>query len=348
MTKRIYIYVANSADKVISQYWLDTNKDELRLISETPAELRVMPMLISPDQAYLYAAIRSEPFKLVSYRIDASSGALSKQAEVMSSYSMANIGMDRSGRFLLSCSYGDDLVGVNPIRQNGLVGEMQQVVQTQRHAHAVHASPDNSFVFVSCLGDDQIMQYRFDHKTGKLTANNPASVATTMGSGPRHFSFSPCGDYLYVLGETSGSVATYSYDSVTGLLTFLAETTGLPLSLFEPVAEGQRRIWATDIHLSPDGRFLYLSEVTKSIVTVLSIDSNNGLPSYQGYVEVESHPRGFNLTKDGKYLIVAGTQDTHIGLYQLESETGFPVRVNQASTAQGANWVEVVELSGCS
>lgn len=345
MKNRAYIYVANSTGEVISQYWLDNKKDKLILLDETRAELRVMPMVISADQCHLYAAIRSEPFKLVCYRIDPLSGALSKKAEVGSAYSMANINLDQSGRFLLSCSYGDDVVGVNPINQDEQLGGVQQVVQTARHAHAVHASPDNAFVFVSCLGDDKIMQYQFDNQTGTLTPNTPVTVAAPAGSGPRHFLFSPSGEYVYVLGETTGNVACYHYNSATGLLELLAEVPALPWSKFEGIAvENKRKIWATDIHISPDGRFLYLSEVTKSIVSVLAINVNNGLPSYQGYVEVENHPRGFNLTKDGKYLIVAGTQDEHIGLYKLDCKTGFPVKVSQALTAQGANWVEVVEF----
>ena len=45
--------------------------------------------------------------------------------------------------------------------------------QESPHAHWIQVSPDNRFVFVSDLGLDAILSYRFDATKGTLTPNDP-------------------------------------------------------------------------------------------------------------------------------------------------------------------------------
>ena len=77
-------------------------------------------------------------------------------------------------------------MGVNPIGKDGKVGEPIQVIPTARNAHSIRTDNTNRFVFVPHLGTDQIFQFVFDKKSGKLTANTPAAVQIKQGTGPRH------------------------------------------------------------------------------------------------------------------------------------------------------------------
>ena len=117
--------------------------------------------------------MRSKPFEAYSYGIDRSSGALSLVGKGPLAESYPYITIDRSGRFLLSASYGANQVGVNPIGSDGRVGEPLQVIATARNAHAIRTDNTNRFVFVPHLGTDQLFQFLFDEKSGKLTANTP-------------------------------------------------------------------------------------------------------------------------------------------------------------------------------
>src|SRR5206468_819665 len=146
----------------------------------------VMPMAVSPDKRYLIAAVRSKPFEAYTYAIDKASGALKLVGKGPLAESYPYIAIDGTGRFLLGASYGANQVGVNPIGKDGKVGEPIQVIHTARNAHSIRTDNTNRFVFVPHLGTDQIFQFVFDKKSGKLTANTPPTVQMKQGTGPRH------------------------------------------------------------------------------------------------------------------------------------------------------------------
>src|SRR5262249_11991375 len=129
-----------------------------------------VPMTVSPDKRFLIAAVRSKPFQAYSYSIDKSSGALNLVGTGTLAESYPYIALDRSGRFLLGASYGANQVGVNPVGADGRVGEPLQVIPTARNAHSIRTENTNRFVFVPHLGTDQVFQFLFDEKSGRLSA----------------------------------------------------------------------------------------------------------------------------------------------------------------------------------
>src|SRR6478609_8759851 len=188
----------------------------------------VMPMVVSPDKRFLIAAVRSKPFQAYSYSIDKSSGALNLVGTGTLAESYPYIALDRSGRFLLGASYGAHQVGVNPIGPDGKVGEPLQVMPTARNAHSIRTDNTNRFVFVPHLGTDQVFQFLFDEKSGKLTANTPPLLQLKAGSGPRHLQFSRDNRFIYLLSEMSGTITTLALDDRTGWLSEVASTSLLP------------------------------------------------------------------------------------------------------------------------
>jgi len=313
-----------------------------------------MPLAISPDKQHLYAAVRAKPHQVLSYQITYPSGELIQVGNAPLPASMASIDTDNTGRFLLSASYGDSLLSVSEINRDGVVtGPALQTIGTGRNAHRVQTSPNNRFAISTALGDDQLGIFRFDENTGLLTPDKPATVATPTHSGPRHFEFAPNQPLVYVLSELSGTVSTYRYDENEGSLTLVGTTNGIPVAelnlrnrLNEHAGSEDTRqpIWAADIHVSPDGKYLYVSERTRSVVATLKLDESSGLPTFAGLTEVETQPRGFNLSEDGRFMVVAGEKALSIGLYQLNAETGLAKKVDDAPTDAGANWVEIITV----
>lgn len=351
VNKTTYVYVSNAKDGTISRYSLDKTSFTLTPLGETLAGPNVMPLVVSPDKTYLYASVRSEPYRVVSYRIDPTSGSLAQEAVAPLPDSMANIDLDLTGCFLFAASYGGHKISVSPVDKAGHVGDVEQVLETGRNAHAIHSSPDNDFVFATSLGDDHIGQYRFDEVTGELSKNTVATVDAEKGDGPRHFVFSPNGQYVYCLGELSGAVITYQYNESTGLLSYKGAVQAVPVDELglvngvppsDTAQDDHPKVWAADIQVASNGRYLYVSERTRSIICCLSVDPKTGRVEYQGYVEVEKQPRGFALTEDDQFMVVSGEASDHLGLYQLDSQTGLPVKVSVVPSGQGANWVEIV------
>src|ERR1044072_7270021 len=165
-----FVYVSNAEDGTIGMYTLKAD-GSLEPGARIEAAKVVMPMAVSPDKRFLIAAVRSKPYEAYTYAIDKASGALKLVGKGPLAESYPYITIDGTGRFLLGASYGAHQDGVNPTGKDGKVGDPTQVIPTARNAHAIRTDNTNRFVFVPHLGTDQIFQFVFDKKSGKLSAN---------------------------------------------------------------------------------------------------------------------------------------------------------------------------------
>ncbi len=220
-----YVYVSNAEDGDIGMYTLESD-GTLKPGGRVEAGKLVMPMSVSPDNRYLYAAVRTKPYSVVTNSIDRKTGALKQRSQGPLAESFPYISTDKTGRYLLGASYGGNLVSVNAIGKDGKVITPQQVIPTARNAHSIITDKTNRYVYVPHLGTDQIFQFRFDAKTGKLTANTPPILQMKAGSGPRHIIISGDNKFAYLLNELTAMVTTLSLDQKTGLLSEVSEGLG--------------------------------------------------------------------------------------------------------------------------
>src|SRR6202022_690162 len=182
----------------------------------------------SPDKKPLYAVVRAQPLRVLTYAIEAT-GALTQKASAPLPDSMPYVSTDRTGHWLFTASYGGDKLAVSPIGANGLVeAEAIQVIPTGRNAHSILPDRSNKFVYAPPLGANQVLQFTFDAKTGKLTPNDPPAVSPAAGHGPRHLAFAPDNKNLYVMNELSGHVTQFAVDSGKGTLTLVESISSVP------------------------------------------------------------------------------------------------------------------------
>jgi 6-phosphogluconolactonase len=352
-----FVYVSNAEDGDIGMYTLQAD-DSLQPGQRFKAQKLVMPMAVSPDKRFLIAAVRSKPFQAYSYSIDKSSGALKLVGTGTLAESYPYIALDPSGRFLLGASYGANQVGVNPVGADGRVGEPLQVIPTARNAHSIRTDNTNRFVFVPHLGTDQVFQFLFDEKSGRLSANTPPVLQLKQGSGPRHLIVSSDNRFVYLLNELTGMVTTLSLDPNVGTLKELDSVSVLPpdTKLVPGVPRGAvgtpganqaprdttNDIWASDLHLTPNGRLLYAAERTSSTLGAFRVDTASGKLTYLGSTSTEKQPRGFNIDPTGRFVVVSGEQSDTISSYAINAETGALKLIGRYPTGKGANWVEIV------
>lgn len=347
-----FVYVSNADDGDIDGYALDQATGALTPLGKTRAGPKVMPMTLSPDKRHLYAVLRSEPFMILTYAIDPATGALRQQATAPLPDSMAYVSTDAGGRFLFTASYGGHKVAVSPIDAAGLVkAEAGQVVPTGKNAHAIRADRTNRFVYATNLGSDQIVQFRFDAATGKLTPNDPPAVKTAAGDGPRHPVLSPDDKQLYVLCELSGNVLRFAVDPDKGTLTLLDSTATVPTEagLVPGTPPGapagdKPKIWAADLQATPDGRFLYATERTTSRIALLSVDPGSGKLAYVGNYPTEKQPRGIRIDASGTWLVASGEKSDRLAVYRIDKASGSLTPVGRDPVGRDANWVEIVDL----
>jgi 6-phosphogluconolactonase len=355
---RTFVYAAAAQDGVIDSFEMDLDSGALRPIGKAPAGKLVMPMAVPPGNKLLYAAIRSEPFRILTYAIDPKTGALTQKSSAPLPDSMCYASVDATGRFLFTASYGGDKIAVTPIGEDGLVqAPASQILPTGQYAHSILPSRSNRFVYAACLGADQIMQFKFDPATGKLTPNNPPFAKVRAGHGPRHLAVSADGNLLYVLNELSGHVTRFAIERSNGTLTeadsvaSVPATAGLVPGLAHspvsgpPASEDKRpRIWAADLQVTPDGRFLYATERTNSKIALFTIAPDTGKLSYIENYATETQPRGIRIDPSGKYLVASGEKSGMLAVYEILQGTGKLVAAGRYPVSAGANWIEIVEL----
>jgi 6-phosphogluconolactonase len=360
---KTFVYVSNAQDGNIDAYTMDASTGSLTPIGKAEAGKLVMPMAVSPNKKLLYAVVRSRRPHVLTYAIDPATGALTQKASAPLPDSMPYVSTDRTGRYLFTASYGGDKLAVSPIGENGLVeAEAIQVIPTGRNAHSILPDRSNKFVYAATLGANQVLQFTFDSNTGKLTPNDPAAVSPEPGHGPRHMAFSPDNKNLYVLNELSGHVTQYAVDPGKGTLTLVQSISSVPADAglawgapqapvgaaptpaAAPPKDEKPKVWAADIQITPNGKFLYSTERTTSKIALFTVAPGTGKLAYVANFATEAQPRGIGIDPSGQYLVASGEKSDHLSVYKIDQSTGKLGEPSRYPVGNGANWVEIVDV----
>ncbi|WP_027801450.1 lactonase family protein [Paraburkholderia dilworthii] len=335
-----YAYVSNADSQDISVFSLDTSNGAMKAVETVGVGGTVMPMAFSPNHLRLYAGVRSKPYRVVSFAVNPLDGRLTELGKAPLAESMAYVSTDASGRYLFSASYGGNLLAVNSIGANGVAQDVQQIVKTGPMAHAIRNAPDNRYVFASVLGSDAWLRLKFDPSKGSLTEDAAPAYSLPAKSGPRHFVFSPDQRFTYLIDELDGKLHVLAFDnhrdSVKPVQT---------ISILPPNFSGDKP-WGADVHITPDGRFVYASERTSSTLAAYRVDRASGKLTRIGTYATEKQPRGFNIDPSGNYLLAVGQLSPSLSAYRIDRKTGTLSALGQYPAGKGANWVEIVQFDG--
>lgn len=289
---------------------------------------------IHPDGNILYS-VSDEPFTddtdfgtVSAYKIDAESGQLSLiNEQSVEGRGTAHVSTDPLGRYVYVSNYSEGNLSVFMINEDGSLTEAVDIVnhdgssineqrQNNPHVHAADPSADGRFLYVSDLGIDKIMIYKVHETNGTLTPADTPFIENTPGSGPRHFTIHPNGEFAYSAEELSSTVAVFDVDQSTGALNEIQRISMLPDNFDESSS-------AADIHISPDGRFLYASNRGHDSLVIYSIDDATGELTLAGHESTRGgHPRNFMIDSRGDYLLVANRDDDNVVIFRRDQETG--------------------------
>ena len=359
-----FVYVSNGEDGDITVMKLDPETGDIKIVEKVPAGSNVKHMALSPDHRFLYASVRSEPFSVITYSINPETGNLNQLSKELLPHNMAYISVDQSGRYLFSVSYTDAKIEVNPIGLDGVVkSEPVQVISTGPNPHSILVDRLNQFVYVPHLGNAQIKQFLFNETSGVLTPNDPEAVYTQDDSGPRHFDFSPDNRFVYVSNEMDGMVYSYKMDNETGILDEIQRISAIPPNLSpepstpadadadgdgdgaqETEDEEVTTFGVADIHITPNGKWLYVSVRATNTITAFGVDPHSGNLTYIGSYDTEKIPRGINIDPRGKFVIAAGQESGYISIHAINEETGELKFLNRYEAGRDPNWIESVEF----
>ena len=235
------------------------------------------------------------------------------------------VSIDKTGKWVFAGNYSSGSLAVLPVRKDGGLDSNIQVIEHEGysvdadrqqgpHVHATVLSPDNKYLFVPDLGIDKVMIYSFNNKTGQLSPAPSPYEISEAGAGPRHFEFHPNGKFAYLMEEMSGSVSVYAYRD--GQLTLLQNISAIP-----PTYTGD--IGSADIHVSPDGNYLYASNRGASnTIAIFAVNKNGTLKSIGHQSTLGKTPRNFNFDPPGNFLLVANQNSDEVVIFKRDKKTG--------------------------
>ena len=350
-----FVYVSNAEDGNIGMYTLQQD-GSLQPGARVDAAKVVMPMAVSPDKRFLVAAVRSKPYEAYTYAIDRKSGALKLVGKGPLAESYPYITIDRTGRFLLGASYGGAPGRREPDRR-GRQGRRADPGDPDRAQRPRDPCRQHEQVRVRAASRHRPdVPVRARREERQAQRNTPPVVQLKQGTGPRHFIFSNDNKFVYLLNELTATVTTLALDARSGTLKEVDSASALPPDTrLGPGAPrgavgvpGQvprntdNDIWASDLHLTPNGRFLYAAERTSSTLGAFRVDAASGKLTYLGSTPTEKQPRGFAIDPGGRFVVVSGEKSDTISSYAIDAETGALKPVGRYPTGKGANWVEIV------
>ena len=330
----------NAGSKGIYAYRYDDQTGKLSPIG-VAAETENPSFLVADTIGeHLYAVNETQKYQgtssgaVTAFAIDRATAKLNKLDEVASrGADPCFISFDRSGKYLLVANYTGGNVAVFPVSGNGKVGEALSVFndegvlgpnkqrQEKAHAHWIQASARNRFAYVSDLGLDRVLIYKFDANKGQLSrigsegsSKKFFSATLAPGTGPRHVAFSSAGHFMYVLGELDSTVTVFSNDN---------QETYRAIQKLSALPNGfSGKNTAAEITIHPTGKFLYTSNRGDDSIAVFSIDTSAKLTHLQRVPSGGKTPRHFAIDPSGTHLLAANQDTGNIVEFTIDAFTG--------------------------
>jgi 6-phosphogluconolactonase len=187
--------------------------------------------------------------------------------------------------------------------------------QKEPHAHCFVVSPDNRFALAADLGLDQVLVYRLDAGTAKLSPAKTPFAKAPPGAGPRHLTFHPDGKKVYVINELKNSVTVFNYEATEGVLTELQTISTLP-----PDFQGTSH--CADLKITPNGKFLYGTNRGHDSIAAYRIGDDGRLTLLGIEPSLGKGPQNLAITPDGELLLCANMPGNSVAIFKINAETG--------------------------
>lgn len=356
-SQNTYVFVGsynfNKEKKGIYVFRLDTVTGQLKKITTVKNVLNPSYLTVSPNGNYIYACTDTKTpnaGSVSSFEFKPQNNTLTFiSSQKSGGENPVYVSVHKNGKWLVNANYTEGSVAVHSLTEDGKIGPIVQNFsysegsinkerQDRSHVHSSVFSPDYDFVFFPDLGADKIRCYQFDSlKENPLLETPNPFTQTTLGSGPRHFAFHPNGKFAYCVEEMAGFVCAYKYDN--GRLESIQRIAAHP----DEITKG---FSGSDIHVSPDGRFLYASNRgEENNIAIFSI-ANDATLKIVGYQSTFGRtPRIFAIDSKGKFVIVANQSTGNVVVFKRDSVTGLLSKTGNEIKVRNASCVQIKEYA---
>ncbi|OGX81486.1 hypothetical protein BEN47_05685 [Hymenobacter lapidarius] len=346
--------VASNQENTIFLYRLSSTTGALALVSAQPGGASPTYLTLDGKKRFLYAVNETQTFRgaksgsVRSFAVDQRTGSLTLLNEQPSAGAApCYISLDGKGKVALVANYVGGTSSLLAIGADGQLAPPSSVArhagqgphknQEAPHAHCIITDPANVYAFTVDLGTDRVHRYRLNTAQGLLTETAEPAFVAPAGAGPRHLTFHPNGKLAYPINELNSTITALAYDKAAGQFRKLQTLPALPADFAGPNS-------CADIHVSPNGRFLYASNRGHNSIAVFSIDAATGTLKPVQHVPTQGKtPRNFVLDPSGRLLLVANQNSNNLVSYRVDQQTGRLTPTGQTAEVPSPMFLQVVE-----
>ena len=345
-------YNRDKTAEAIQVYQLDTLKGKLSKVTSAKNIINPSYLTLSPNGKFLYACTDTKTpnaGSVSSFEFNPENKTLTflnKQSS--GGENPVYVSVHKSGKWLVNANYTEGSVSVHPILENGKIdslaqnfqytdGSVNKERQTKSHVHSAIFSPQNDYLFLPDLGADKIRCYQFDQnkKQPLIETKNPFTK-TDLEAGPRHFTFHPNQKFGYCIEEMAGAISVYQYENGT-------------LNKIQRINTHSDKIKSgfesSDIHISPDGKFLYATNRGKeNNIAIFSIDKNGLLKNIGYQSTLGKHPRIFAIDESGKFLIATNVLTGNVVVFKRNQKTGMLKKTENKIKMDNVSCVQIKRI----
>jgi len=342
-------YNRDKSAEAIQVFQLDTLNGKLTKFASVKNIINPSYLTISPNGKYVYACTDTKTpnaGSVSSFEFSPENKTLPfLNSQRSGGENPVYVSVHKSGKWLANANYTEGSVSVYPLLENGKIdsiaqnfqytdGSTHKERQNRSHVHSAVFSPQFDYLFLPDLGADKIRCYAFDenHKKPLIETQNPFTK-TDLEAGPRHFTFHPNQKFGYCIEEMAGQISVYKYEN--GVLNKIQRIATHP----DKIKEGFE---SSDIHISPDGKFLYATNRGKeNNISIFEIDQNGLLKNIGYQSTLGKHPRIFALDESGKFLIASNVLTGNVIVFRRNLKTGLLKKTGKTIKMENVSCVQI-------
>lgn len=344
-------YTSGEEGEGIYVYSLNSERGELIEVQRLDSLINPSFITLSTNGQFLYACTetRLDKFGSISvFKIDSLSGQLTfinKQST--EGRNPVHVVSNSKGEYVLASNYTDAGIAIFHCNLDGSIAPLTELIpysggsalegrQSEAHIHSCNFSPDNKFAFAPDLGADKIRVLAFE-KSGLIRPVDSLTIETEKGAGPRHFVFHPDKLNAYCIQELNGTIAHYTYNE--GQLELIDS--------YKSYKASSQEYASADIHISPDGKFLYASNRQEEhSISIFHIDQESGKLNLTGHQSTFGKtPRSFVIDPSGKFLIVANQATDELVVFERSLVTGLLLKISTTKGLKSPSSLKVVRFN---
>lgn len=320
-----------AGSKGIYVYTFDAATGDCKPVS-TIATTNPSYLAVAPGGKFVYAVGETHganPGSVSAFSFDKKSGKLSFiDKQESGGADPCYVTVDATRKWAMVANYSGGSLSALPIAADGSLQPAAQTFQhtgsgaiksrqEKAHVHSTILSPDDKYLLVCDLGTDKLSLLRFNPGSARqpLTPAADSVVSVQPGVGPRHSAFHPTRPFAYVIGELTGTVDAFHFSG--GKLTPIQHISSLPDGF-------KGDIGSADIHVSPNGKFLYASNRgDANNIVIYAIDQNTGKLTVKGFQSTMGKtPRNFMIDPTGHWLLAANQNGRNVVTFKIDPQTG--------------------------